>query len=81
MISSPCTNICVMDAGLCIGCGRTLNEVATWGGLSEQQRRAIMDTLPARLAGSDLPDQADRKTQTDQHEKKTEGHLKLPPRP
>ena len=48
--SSPCTKVCVLDAGgLCEGCGRTRDEIAAWGGLSEPQRRAIMATLPERL--------------------------------
>ena len=53
MISSPCIDICVMEAGLCVGCGRTLDEIASWGSLPEPQRRAIMATLPARLGTSD----------------------------
>lgn len=50
--SSPCTKVCVLDAGtgLCEGCGRTRNEIALWGSLSEPQRRAIMVGLPERLA-------------------------------
>ncbi|WP_232630565.1 DUF1289 domain-containing protein [Methylobacterium sp. Leaf118] len=50
--SSPCTKVCVLDAvrGLCEGCGRTRNEIALWGSLTETQRRAVMADLPARLA-------------------------------
>lgn len=50
--SSPCTKVCVLDAvtGLCEGCGRTRDEIARWGSLSEAQRRAIMAGLPERLA-------------------------------
>ncbi len=44
--------ICSIDAvrGLCVGCGRTLDEIARWGSLSEAERRAIMLRLPERLA-------------------------------
>lgn len=51
IISTPCTKVCTMDArsGLCIGCGRTLDEVARWGAMEESERTAIMKTLPARL--------------------------------
>ncbi len=50
--SSPCRNVCVVDGrtGLCVGCGRTLKEIAAWGGLDEARRRAIMAELPKRLA-------------------------------
>jgi predicted Fe-S protein YdhL (DUF1289 family) len=51
MISSPCNKVCVVDgvSGLCFGCGRTLPEIAKWGGMSEAQRLEIMATLPERM--------------------------------
>ena len=55
--SSPCVKTCIVDgrSSLCIGCGRTLAEIAAWGGLSENERKAIMATLPARLARIKAP--------------------------
>ena len=49
--ASPCIRICIMDdaTGLCIGCGRSLDEIAGWLTLSSAQREAIMQVLPARL--------------------------------
>ena len=49
--SSPCTKLCILDAvtGLCEGCGRTRDEIALWGAMSETQRRAVMAGLGARL--------------------------------
>ncbi|GAM99964.1 hypothetical protein U91I_03622 [alpha proteobacterium U9-1i] len=38
------------QSGLCVGCGRTLKEIAAWGSLDEPARKAIMAELPARLA-------------------------------
>jgi len=54
--SSPCTKVCVLDAatGLCCGCGRTRDEIAAWGALSEAQRRAIMAGLEARMRAARL---------------------------
>lgn len=50
-IMSPCIQVCAISGrtGLCIGCGRTLKEIAAWSGLSESERRAIMAELPIRL--------------------------------
>jgi uncharacterized protein len=52
--ATPCIKICIMDApsGLCQGCGRTLDEIAGWGGLGEDARMAIMAVLPERLRRS-----------------------------
>jgi hypothetical protein len=49
---TPCIKVCVVDAasGLCSGCGRTLTEIGGWLGFSDDQRRAVMAALPARLA-------------------------------
>lgn len=50
--STPCVQVCAVEgrSGLCIGCGRTLKEIASWGGLTEPERLKIMAELPARLA-------------------------------
>ncbi|MDO5630693.1 MAG: DUF1289 domain-containing protein [Paracoccus sp. (in: a-proteobacteria)] len=47
---SPCVNICVIhpQEGICVGCYRTLDEIATWGGMSADGRRAVLAELPAR---------------------------------
>lgn len=54
--SSPCTKVCVLDAatGLCCGCGRTRDEIAAWGGMSEGERRSIMAGLEARMRAAQL---------------------------
>lgn len=56
MIATPCINICTLDARtrLCLGCGRTLDEVAAWSTLSEAQRTQVMRDLPARMAAAGL---------------------------
>ena len=50
-ISTPCRKVCAVEGatGLCIGCGRTLREIAAWGSYDEALRRQIMAELPARL--------------------------------
>ena len=52
LLDSPCVKICVYEAGagLCRGCGRTLEEIAGWTSMSDLERRRVMDELPARLA-------------------------------
>jgi uncharacterized protein len=52
MIESPCVKICTLDArsGLCLGCGRTIDEIARWSAMSAAERRRVMGELPARLA-------------------------------
>lgn len=53
MIESPCVKICTLDArsGLCLGCGRTIEEIARWSTMSTAERARVVGELPARLAG------------------------------
>jgi hypothetical protein len=50
-MQSPCVKTCVLDpgSGLCSGCGRTLDEIAAWSGLSDEERRRILAELPERM--------------------------------
>lgn len=50
-IATPCVSLCWMNPalGLCEGCGRTRDELAQWCFMTEDQRLAIMATLPGRL--------------------------------
>jgi uncharacterized protein len=48
--ASPCVKVCEVDraAGLCRGCGRTLEEIAAWFGASAAQKHAILSAVNAR---------------------------------
>ncbi len=50
-VESPCINICKMEAGLCIGCLRTLDEIARWANVGDDGKRLILDAV-ARRRGS-----------------------------
>jgi predicted Fe-S protein YdhL (DUF1289 family) len=49
-VMSPCKGICIMDAksNLCIGCKRTIHEVARWPMIEDAERQQIIDSLKAR---------------------------------
>jgi predicted Fe-S protein YdhL (DUF1289 family) len=51
-MDTPCVKICAYDpgSGLCRGCGRTLEEIGDWFCMSDAERRAVMEALPARLS-------------------------------
>ena len=50
--TSPCVNVCQMDAasGWCRGCARSLQEIAGWGSAGEARQRQILALLPLRRA-------------------------------
>ncbi len=49
-IVTPCIKVCIVDgeSGLCMGCYRTLTEVAGWTRLSDAERAAVMAEAPGR---------------------------------
>jgi predicted Fe-S protein YdhL (DUF1289 family) len=57
-MKSPCVKVCVMDAqrGVCLGCCRTLGEIARWGTMTDEERDAVMAGLAARRKALDVPE-------------------------
>ncbi|MCA8903004.1 MAG: DUF1289 domain-containing protein [Hyphomonas sp.] len=51
-IKSPCIKVCAVDGatGWCLGCGRTLQEIAKWVSMGETGRDAVMAALPERIS-------------------------------
>lgn len=51
-IETPCIKVCTVDPAsrMCLGCGRTLDEIGRWLAYGADERRRIMQELPARLA-------------------------------
>jgi predicted Fe-S protein YdhL (DUF1289 family) len=47
---SPCIGTCRLHpvTGLCMGCARTLQEIAAWASMSAQERSALWDELDER---------------------------------
>jgi uncharacterized protein len=49
-VDSPCVKVCVIhpQARLCVGCLRSIDEIAAWGRMTPDARREIMADLPGR---------------------------------
>lgn len=45
-IKSPCVrNCCLDDADICVGCGRTLQEILVWGSAKPEEKRRILNRI------------------------------------
>jgi uncharacterized protein len=55
-VETPCVQVCALDpvSGLCVGCGRSVAEIAGWMGFGDKERVAIMMRLPTRLAAMNV---------------------------
>lgn len=49
-IATPCVQVCIVEptTGFCLGCKRTLPEIAQWSRFTDEQRAGIMAELPER---------------------------------
>jgi len=49
-VESPCVKICVVHPTerICTGCLRSMDEIAAWSRMSNDERRALKEELPAR---------------------------------
>jgi predicted Fe-S protein YdhL (DUF1289 family) len=54
-IESPCINDCIIDSAsdLCLGCYRTLDEIAEWGSMPAEERRAVLDAARRRRTAAE----------------------------
>ena len=57
-MNSPCVKVCQMDPvrGVCIGCCRTLDEIARWSRMSDDDRQIVMQDLGQRRKKLDIPE-------------------------
>ena len=59
-VQSPCVKVCVLDAqGVCVGCGRRIEEIAAWAQLTAEQQRSICEQAARRLAPGPTQDSPD----------------------
>lgn len=49
-VASPCVNICQIntETGYCIGCMRTIDEIADWLEMSNEEKRQVLHKLEDR---------------------------------
>lgn len=52
MLPSPCVSVCTMspDQGWCLGCFRSIDEIAGWASLTPSRQREIWLAVEQRMA-------------------------------
>jgi predicted Fe-S protein YdhL (DUF1289 family) len=50
--ASPCIGVCRLDegSGVCVGCYRTIQEIARWGSMGRDERARVFAILDGRRA-------------------------------
>jgi predicted Fe-S protein YdhL (DUF1289 family) len=54
-VPSPCISVCRMDESVeyCVGCWRTLDEIAAWGSMDDEGKRRVWALIAQRARESE----------------------------
>jgi uncharacterized protein len=50
-IESPCISVCRMENEVCVGCGRTVDEVVGWYDMTDDDKQAVLNRLEKKEEG------------------------------
>jgi len=50
-IESPCISVCRYDDEVCVGCGRTVDEVVGWYDMNDDEKQAVLNRLEKEQTG------------------------------
>ena len=51
LIESPCISVCRMENEVCVGCGRTVDEVVNWYDMTDDEKQAVLNRLEKKEKG------------------------------
>ena len=51
LIESPCISVCRYDDELCVGCGRTVDEIVNWYDMTDDEKQAVLNRLEKESEG------------------------------
>jgi len=44
-IESPCISICRYEDEVCVGCGRTVDDVVNWYDMTDEEKQAVLNRI------------------------------------
>ncbi len=44
-IESPCISVCRYENEVCVGCGRTVDDITNWYDMTDKQKQAVLNRL------------------------------------
>lgn len=52
-VPSPCKNICKLEQGICVGCGRSKRDIKNWSQYSNETKYQIVQKIRKKKAWED----------------------------
>ena len=50
-VQSPCISVCRYEDEVCVGCGRTVDEVVEWYNFNDEEKQAVLNRLEKKSKG------------------------------
>ena len=50
-IESPCVSICRYENEVCVGCGRTVDDIVNWYDMTDDEKQAVLNRLEKKAEG------------------------------
>jgi predicted Fe-S protein YdhL (DUF1289 family) len=51
LIESPCISVCRMENEVCVGCGRTVDDIVNWYDMTDDEKQAVLNRLEKKEKG------------------------------
>ena len=52
VIKTPCRLVCRLEDNLCVGCGRSVDQIRNWSTYSDEQREQIISEISTTEPGN-----------------------------
>lgn len=46
-VESPCVGVCTLNKNVCVGCGRTVDEIGAWSTMTDDKRKGVLERIDA----------------------------------
>lgn len=50
-VESPCISVCRYENEVCVGCGRTVDEVVNWYDMTDDEKQSVVNRLEKDQTG------------------------------
>ena len=44
-IESPCIGVCRLENEVCVGCGRTVDDITNWYDMTDDEKQAVLNRI------------------------------------
>ena len=50
-VESPCISVCRYENEVCVGCGRTIDDITNWYDMTDNEKQAVLNRIEKESEG------------------------------